>query len=72
MSRTLSILHVVRVILTINVNMPLVLFGFLRNLASHLERFLSNHSYGYAFSNNRPTCFASFPRNSEPLMKYPS
>jgi hypothetical protein len=38
---------------------------------SDLGRFFSNHSDGYAFSNNHPTCFASFPRKSEPFMNYP-
>ncbi|GMQ92312.1 MAG: hypothetical protein BMS9Abin11_1636 [Gammaproteobacteria bacterium] len=43
-----------------------ILFTFRNDLASHLERSLSNHSYGYAFSSDRPTCFASLPRNANP------
>jgi len=43
-----------------------VLFAFRNHLASHLERSLSNHSDGYAFSSDRPTCFASLPLNANP------
>ena len=67
----ISIFLAVRVILKVIDKIQFVLFGFLKNLASHLGRFLSNHSYGYAFSKNRTTCFASFPRKSEPFMNYP-
>jgi len=28
------------------------------------------HSYGYASAGDRPNCFASFPLNSDPFMKY--
>ena len=40
-------------------------------MASNLDQFLSNHSYGYAFSSNWPTLFAIFPLIFVPFMKYP-
>ena len=40
-------------------------------MASNLDQFLSNHSYGYAFSSNWPTLFAIFPPIFVPFMKYP-
>jgi isoleucyl-tRNA synthetase len=42
-----------------------------KNLASNLGRSLSNHSYGYAFSSDRPILFAKFPQIFVPSMKYP-
>ncbi len=35
-----------------------VLSGFALHLSSHFGRSFSNHSYRYAFSNDRPNCFA--------------
>ena len=46
-----------------------VLSGFTQHLASHFGRSLSNHSYRYALSNDRPNCFASYSANSGSLMK---
>ena len=43
--------------------------GFLKNLVLHLERSPSIHSYGYGFSGDSPNCLASFPRNSDSLMR---
>ena len=37
--------------------LQLVLFGFMNNLASHLERSPLIHSYGYESAGDRPTCF---------------
>ena len=41
------------------------------NLASHLERSFSIHSYGYGSSNNRPICFAKLTLKFGPFMNYP-
>ena len=38
--------------------LQLVLFGFMNNLASHLERSPLIHSYGYESAGDRPTCLA--------------
>ena len=35
--------------------LQIVLFGFMNNLASHLERFPLIHSYCYESAGNRPT-----------------
>jgi len=48
----------------------LVLFGFMSNLASHLERSPLIHSYGYESAGDRPTCFASLLINSKSFMQY--
>jgi hypothetical protein len=48
----------------------IVLFGFMNNLASHLERFPLIHSYCYESAGNRPTCLASLPLNSKSFMQY--
>jgi len=40
------------------------------NLASHLERSPLVHSYGYASTGDRPTCFASLPINSKSFMQH--
>jgi len=47
------------------------LIGFTPNLALHLERSPSSHSYGYDFSAERPICCAIFTLNPDPFMKYP-
>jgi hypothetical protein len=47
-----------------------VLFGFINNLASHLERSPLIHSYGYESAGDRPTCFASLPLKSKSFMQY--
>jgi len=47
-----------------------VLFGFMNNLASHLERFPLIHSYGYESAGDRPTCLASLPLKSKSFMQY--
>jgi len=47
-----------------------VLFGFMNNLASHLERSPLIHSYGYESTGNRSTCFASLPLKSKSFMQY--
>jgi hypothetical protein len=47
-----------------------VLFGFMNNLASHLERSPLIHSYGYESAGDRPTCLASLPIKSKSFMQY--
>jgi len=47
-----------------------VLFGFMNNLASHLERSPLIHSYGYESAGDRPTCYASLPLKSKSFMQY--
>jgi len=47
-----------------------VLSGFTPRLTSHFDRSFSNHSFGYAFSNDRPNCFASHTVNSGSLVQY--
>jgi len=47
-----------------------VLFGFMNNLASHLERSPLIHSYGYESAGDHPTCFASLPINPKSFMQY--
>jgi len=47
-----------------------VLFGFMNNLASHLERSPLIHSYGYESAGNRTTCLASLPLKSKSFMQY--
>ena len=47
-----------------------VLFGFMNNLASHLERSPLIHSYGYESADDRPTCFASLPLKFKSFMQY--
>ncbi len=47
-----------------------VLFGFMSNLASHLERSSLIHSYGYESAGDRPTCLASLPINTKSFMQY--
>ena len=42
-----------------------------KNLASHFARSSSNHSYGYAFSDDHTNCLARFPLKYESFMKYP-
>jgi len=49
----------------------LCLIGFMPNLALHLGRSASSHSYGYVFSAEHPTCFALFALNPDPFMNYP-
>jgi hypothetical protein len=48
-----------------------VLSDFAVHLASHFGRSLSNHSYGYALSNDQPNCFASYTAILESFMNYP-
>jgi len=45
---------------------PFVLSGFAAHLASHLWRSFANHSYGYACSNDRPNCIASYTTQPNP------
>ena len=47
-----------------------VLFGFMNNLASHLERSPLIHSYGYESAGDRPTCLASLPLKSKSFIQY--
>ena len=49
----------------------LYLNEFKKNMASNLGQSLSNHSYGYAFSSDRPTLFAIFPLIFVPFTNYP-
>jgi hypothetical protein len=50
--------------------LQLALFGFMTNLASHLERSPLIHSYGYASAGDRSTCFASLTIKSKSFMHY--
>ena len=50
--------------------LQIVLFGFMNNLAAHLERSPLIHSYGYESAGDRPTCFASLPLKSKSFMQY--
>jgi len=54
----------------IKFRLQFVLFGFMNNLASHLERSPLIHSYGYESASDRPNCFASLPIKSKPFMQY--
>ncbi|MEE8342861.1 MAG: hypothetical protein V3R51_03585 [Gammaproteobacteria bacterium] len=47
-----------------------VLFEFGPNLALQFDRSPSNHSYGYAFSDDRPNCLAKFALILEPFVQY--
>jgi len=47
-----------------------VLSGFAAHLASHFGRSFENHSYGYACSNDRPNCIASYTANTGSFVKY--
>jgi hypothetical protein len=47
-----------------------VLSGFAVHLASHFGRSFKNHSYGYAYLNDRPNCIASYTANSESFVQY--
>ena len=40
------------------------------NLASHLAQSPSSHSYGYDFSDDCTSCFASFALHLEPFMNW--
>ena len=44
-----------------------VIFVFSPNLAAYFARSSSNHSYGYAFSDDRTNYFTGLTENSEPL-----
>ena len=46
------------------------LFGFMKNLASHLKRPPSIHSDSYESSGDRSSCLATFPINSKSFMNY--
>jgi hypothetical protein len=50
--------------------MQFVLSGFAAHLASHFGRSFENHSYGYACSNDRPNCIASYAANSGSFVQY--
>jgi hypothetical protein len=50
--------------------MQIILFGFMNNLASHLERSPLIHSFGYESAGDRPTCFTSLPINSKSIVQY--
>ena len=50
--------------------LQIVLFGFMNNLASHLERSPLIHSYGYESAGDRPTCLASLLLKSKSFMQY--
>jgi hypothetical protein len=47
-----------------------VLSGFATHLTSHFGRSFENHSYGYAYSNDRPNCIASYAANSGSFVQY--
>ncbi len=44
----------------------LVLSGFAVHLTSHFGQSFENHSYGYACSNDRPNCIASYTSQPNP------
>ncbi len=48
----------------------IVLFGFIKNLASHLERSPLIHSYCYASAGDHPTCLARYSYKSKSFMQY--
>jgi hypothetical protein len=48
-----------------------VLSDFAMHLTSHFARSFSNHSFGYASSNDQPNCFASYNANLESFMNNP-
>jgi hypothetical protein len=48
----------------------LVLSGFAAHLASHFGRSFENHSFGYACSNDRPNCIASYTAKSGSFVQY--
>jgi hypothetical protein len=48
-------------------NLHSVLFGFSPKLAAHSARSSSNHSDGYAFSDDQANCFARLTENPESL-----
>ena len=50
--------------------MHFVLFGFVKDPASHLNRSPSIHSNGYVSSGDRPTCLAGSPTKSESFVQY--
>jgi hypothetical protein len=47
-----------------------VLSGFALHLTSHFARSFKNHSYGYAYLNDRPNCIASYSANSGSFVQY--
>ena len=47
-----------------------VLSGFALHLTSHFGRSFKNHSYGYAYLNDRPNCIASYTENSGSFVQY--
>jgi hypothetical protein len=47
-----------------------VLSGFAAHLTSHFARSFENHSYGYACSNDRPNCIASYTAKSGSFVQY--
>ena len=50
--------------------LQIVLFGFMNNMASHLERSPLIHSYGYVSAGDRPTCIASMPLKSKSFVQH--
>lgn len=48
-----------------------VLFAFMLNQASYLERSPLKRSPRYVFSGDRPTCLARLTLNRKPFMNYP-
>ena len=47
-----------------------ILFGFIKNLASHLGRSPLIHSDYYESAGDHPICLARFPINSKSSMQY--
>ncbi len=64
----LNTLFVINVMFSFQNN--IFLFGFMKNLALHLERLTLNHSYCYAPAANRSTCLTRFPLNSKSFIKH--
>ena len=56
--------------LVVRVEAHFALYGFRPRWASHLDRSTSSHSYGYAGSVDRPTCFAHHALIPEAFMQH--
>ncbi len=63
-------IHVPEFVESVCLRLQYVLSGFALHLPSHFGRSFSNHSYRYAFSNDRANCFASYKAIPGSLVKY--
>ena len=62
--------HYLRLCRFCKAEVQFVLFGFRPRWALHLDRSTSKHSYGYASSADRSTCFAHHALIPEPFMQH--